>query len=114
MVYALTCLHDARSRLLWGLSPMTLPLHSHSLKPVSAANALTAIRRVLSIEAAAIERLSARLGLEVSEAVQTIQGLSVRGGRLVVMGMGLPPPSLQPVPPLFSFIPPRPNTATSE
>ncbi|MGA1528240.1 MAG: KpsF/GutQ family sugar-phosphate isomerase, partial [Burkholderiaceae bacterium] len=67
---------------------MTLPLHSHSLKPVSAANALTAIRRVLSIEAAAIERLSARLGLEVSEAVQTIQGLSVRGGRLVVMGMG--------------------------
>ena len=88
MVYALTCLHDARSRLLWGLSPMTLPLHSHSLKPVSAANALTAIRRVLSIEAAAIERLSARLGPEVSEAVQTIQGLSVRGGRLVVMGMG--------------------------
>jgi arabinose-5-phosphate isomerase len=51
-------------------------------------NALIAVRRVLRIEAAAIERLSEQLGTEVSQAVQTIRSLSTRGGRLVVMGMG--------------------------
>jgi arabinose-5-phosphate isomerase len=51
-------------------------------------SALIAVRRVLRIEAAAIERLSEQLGTEVSQAVQTIRGLSTRGGRLVVMGMG--------------------------
>jgi len=51
-------------------------------------SALITVRRVLRIEAAAIERLSEQLGTEVSQAVQTIRGLSTRGGRLVVMGMG--------------------------
>jgi arabinose-5-phosphate isomerase len=51
-------------------------------------SALLTVRRVLRIEAAAIERLSGQLGTEVTQAVQTIRGLSVRGGRLVVMGMG--------------------------
>ena len=51
-------------------------------------SALIAVRRVLRIEAAAIERPSEQLGTEVSQAVQTIRGLSTRGGRLVVMGMG--------------------------
>ena len=51
-------------------------------------SALIAVRRVLRIEAAAIERLSEQLGTEVSQAVQTIRSLSTRGGRLVVMGMG--------------------------
>lgn len=51
-------------------------------------SALRTVRRVLRIEAAAIERLSGQLGTEVTQAVQTIRGLSARGGRLVVMGMG--------------------------
>lgn len=51
-------------------------------------SAILTVRRVLRIEAAAIERLSGQLGTEVTQAVQTIRGLSVRGGRLVVMGMG--------------------------
>ena len=51
-------------------------------------SAILTVRRVLRIEAAAIERLSGQLGPEVTQAVQTIRGLSVRGGRLVVMGMG--------------------------
>jgi arabinose-5-phosphate isomerase len=51
-------------------------------------SALLTVRRVLRIEAAAIERLSEQLGTEVSQAVQTIRGVSTRGGRLVVMGMG--------------------------
>ncbi len=51
-------------------------------------SSLLTVRRVLRIEAAAIERLSGQLGPEVTQAVQTIRGLSVRGGRLVVMGMG--------------------------
>lgn len=51
-------------------------------------SALLTVRRVLRIEAAAIERLSEQLGTEVSQAVQTIRGVSKRGGRLVVMGMG--------------------------
>ena len=39
-------------------------------------SALITVRRVLRIEAAAIERLSEQLGTEVSQAVQTIRGLS--------------------------------------
>ncbi len=49
---------------------------------------LAAVKRVLRIEASAIERLGSQLTDEVIQAVQTIQGLSPHGGRLAVMGMG--------------------------
>ncbi len=68
---------------------MTVSLPSASPKENDLVDAaLTTVRRVLRIEAQAIERLGQQLGSEVLQAVQTIQGLGARGGRLVVMGMG--------------------------
>jgi arabinose-5-phosphate isomerase len=68
---------------------MTVSLPSASPKENDLGDAaLTTVRRVLRIEAQAIERLGQQLGSEVLQAVQTIQGLGARGGRLVVMGMG--------------------------
>lgn len=68
---------------------MTVSLPSASPKDNDLGDAaLTTVRRVLRIEAQAIERLGQQLGSEVLQAVQTIQGLGARGGRLVVMGMG--------------------------